>query len=128
MAGAKIDPDCPLTRLRIAVLTISDARDQTDDRLRDRLAERISSAVHDLRARALRRDDKAASFHRKHFAICSTSNSKGSPYVLWHLAFGTSRGVRSSKDGVTVEAIIKGIGSLRNALASNASGFAAIVS
>jgi hypothetical protein len=80
-----IDPDCPLTRWGIAVLTISDARDQTDDTSRDLLAERISSANHDLRARALGRDDKAASFYRKHFAICPTSNSKGSPYcVAWH--------------------------------------------
>ena len=60
MPGGKIDPDRPFISLGIAVLTISDSRDRTSDTSGDLLAERIASAGHQLRARALVRDDKAA--------------------------------------------------------------------
>jgi molybdenum cofactor biosynthesis protein B len=60
MPGGKIDPDRAFTPLGIAVLTISDSRDQSNDTSGDLLAERIVSAGHTLRARALVRDDKAA--------------------------------------------------------------------
>ena len=48
MPGGKIDPDRPFTRLGIAVMTISDSRDQSNDTSGDLLAERITSAWHDL--------------------------------------------------------------------------------
>jgi molybdopterin adenylyltransferase len=60
MPGGKIDPDRPFRRLGIAVLTISDSRDQTSDTSGDLLAERIISAGHELRARTLVRHDRAA--------------------------------------------------------------------
>ena len=59
MPGGKIDPDRPFIRLGIAVLTISDSRDQSNDTSGDLLAERVETAGHELRARALVRDDKA---------------------------------------------------------------------
>ena len=57
MPGGKIDQDRSFTRLGIAVMTISDSRDQSDDTSGDLLAERITSAGHDLKGRALVRDD-----------------------------------------------------------------------
>jgi molybdenum cofactor biosynthesis protein B len=59
MPGGRIDTDRAFTALRMAVLTISDSRDASNDTSGDLLAERISAAGHDLRARALVRDDKA---------------------------------------------------------------------
>jgi molybdopterin adenylyltransferase len=58
--GGKIDPDRPFMSLGIAILTISDSRDHTNDTSGDLLAERVAQAGHVLRARALVRDDKAA--------------------------------------------------------------------
>ena len=60
MPGGRIDTDRAFTELGIAVLTISDSRDAGSDTSGDLLAERIRSAGHQLRARALVRDDKAA--------------------------------------------------------------------
>src|SRR3984957_12142009 len=59
MPGGRIDPDRAFTELGICVLTISDSRDAGSDTSGDLLAERIRSAGHQLRARALVRDDKA---------------------------------------------------------------------
>ncbi len=58
MPGGKIDPDRPFIRLGIAILTISDSRDQSNDTSGDLLAERVETAGHELRARALVPDDK----------------------------------------------------------------------
>lgn len=60
MPGGRIDTDRAFTALGIAVLTISDSRDSGSDTSGDLLAERIRGAGHQLRARALVRDDKAA--------------------------------------------------------------------
>lgn len=60
MPGGKIDPERPFTALGIAVLTISDSRDAGSDTSGDLLVERIATAGHQLRGRALVRDDKAA--------------------------------------------------------------------
>jgi molybdenum cofactor biosynthesis protein B len=60
MPGGRIDTDRKFTALGVAVLTISDSRDASNDTSGDLLAERISAAGHDLRARALVRDDKEA--------------------------------------------------------------------
>jgi molybdenum cofactor biosynthesis protein B len=59
MPGGRIDTDRAFTALGVAVLTISDSRDASNDTSGDLLAERISAAGHHLRARALVRDDKA---------------------------------------------------------------------
>src|SRR5450631_977628 len=60
MPGGRIDPDRQFTPLGIAVLTISDSRDSRTDTSGDLLAEKIASAGHELRARALVGADKAA--------------------------------------------------------------------
>src|SRR5471032_2522229 len=60
MPGGKIDPNFSFTPLGIAVLTISDTRDDESDTSGNLLAERISSAGHQLKARARVRDEKAA--------------------------------------------------------------------
>jgi molybdenum cofactor biosynthesis protein B len=60
MPGGKIDPDRQFTPLGIAVLTISDSRDPSTDTSGDLLAERVASAGHELRARALVGADKPA--------------------------------------------------------------------
>ncbi|HME38344.1 MAG TPA: molybdenum cofactor biosynthesis protein B [Steroidobacteraceae bacterium] len=59
MPGGRIDADRAFTALGVAVLTISDSRDASNDTSGDLLAERITAAGHHLRARALVRDDKA---------------------------------------------------------------------
>ena len=55
-----IDETIPFVPVRIAVLTVSDTRDESNDTSGDLLAERIASAGHQLRARALVRDDRTA--------------------------------------------------------------------
>lgn len=59
MPGGRIDIERAFTPLGLALLTISDSRDSSNDTSGDLLAERIVAAGHDLRARALVRDDKA---------------------------------------------------------------------
>jgi len=59
MPGGRIDTDRAFTALGIAVLTISDSHDAGSDTSGDLLAARIAAAGHQLRARALTRDDKA---------------------------------------------------------------------
>ena len=59
MPGGRIDADSAFKTLRLAVLTISDSRDASNDTSGDLLAERILAAGHELKARALVRDDKA---------------------------------------------------------------------
>jgi molybdenum cofactor biosynthesis protein B len=53
MAGGRIDTERAFTALRIAVLTVSDSRDASNDTSGDLLAERIAAAGHQLHARAL---------------------------------------------------------------------------
>jgi molybdenum cofactor biosynthesis protein B len=60
MPGGRIDSDRQFTPLGIAVLTISDSRDSSTDTSGDLLAEKVASAGHELRARALVGTDKAA--------------------------------------------------------------------
>jgi molybdenum cofactor biosynthesis protein B len=59
MPGGKIDVERAFKTLRLAVLTISDSRNADNDTSGDLLAERIQAAGHELKARALVRDDKA---------------------------------------------------------------------
>lgn len=59
MPGGRIDADRKFISLRIAVLTISDSRDATNDSSGDLLAERVGAAGHQLRARGLVGDDVA---------------------------------------------------------------------
>ena len=59
MPGGRIDTERAFTALGIAVMTVSDSRDAATDSSGDLLAERIGAAGHQLRARAIVRDDKA---------------------------------------------------------------------
>jgi len=58
MPGGKIDHTLEFRSLGVAVLTISDTRDVESDTSGDLLAEGVRSAGHQLRARAIVRDDK----------------------------------------------------------------------
>jgi molybdopterin adenylyltransferase len=60
MSGGRIDTDRAFTALGVAVLTISDSRDAGNDTSGDLLAQRVGAAGHELRARALVRDDAPA--------------------------------------------------------------------
>jgi molybdopterin adenylyltransferase len=60
MPGGRIDADRKFIALRVAVLTISDSRDATNDTSGDLLAERVGAAGHELRGRALVGDDAGA--------------------------------------------------------------------
>jgi molybdenum cofactor biosynthesis protein B len=55
--GGKIDASRPLKAVKIAVLTISDTRDEESDTSGDILAQRVSGAGHELLGRAIVRDD-----------------------------------------------------------------------
>jgi molybdenum cofactor biosynthesis protein B len=57
--GGKIDETKTLTPVRIAVLTISDTRDEESDTSGDILAGRVTGAGHELADRAIVRDDVA---------------------------------------------------------------------
>lgn len=52
-----IDESRPFQPVRIAVLTVSDTRGPDDDKSGDRLAERLTSAGHQLADRAIVRDE-----------------------------------------------------------------------
>jgi molybdopterin adenylyltransferase len=56
----RLDESKAFVPVRIAVLTVSDSRDATNDTSGDALAKRIAEAGHTLATRALVRDDKAA--------------------------------------------------------------------
>jgi molybdenum cofactor biosynthesis protein B len=55
--GGKIDTGKTLKPVRIAVLTVSDTRDEESDTSGDLLAERVKGAGHELMARGIVRDD-----------------------------------------------------------------------
>ena len=56
---AKIDETRPFIPVRIAVLTVSDTRTETDDKSGQVLVDRLTEAGHVLAARALVTDDEA---------------------------------------------------------------------
>jgi len=58
--AGKLDTSQPIIPVRIAVLTVSDTRDEESDTSGSVLAERIETAGHELAGRALVRDDFAA--------------------------------------------------------------------
>jgi molybdenum cofactor biosynthesis protein B len=58
--GGKIDEGRALTPLRLAVLTVSDTRQEHSDTSGDLLAERITGAGHAVVSRALVRDNRSA--------------------------------------------------------------------
>jgi len=58
--GGKIDASLRLTPVRVAVLTVSDTRDDDTDTSGHLLAERITGAGHVLAGRALVADDRMA--------------------------------------------------------------------
>jgi molybdenum cofactor biosynthesis protein B len=57
---ARLDPSLPFYPLRIAVLTVSDTRDERTDTSGALLAERLAAAGHTLAARAIVRDEVEA--------------------------------------------------------------------
>lgn len=59
MPGGRIDSEQAFTALGIAVLTVSDSRNETNDTSGDLLAERVAAAGHFLRARAVVRHEKS---------------------------------------------------------------------
>jgi len=60
MPPHRIDETREFVAVRIAVLTVSDTRDGSNDSSGDKLASRIAEAGHVLAARALLKDDSAA--------------------------------------------------------------------
>jgi molybdenum cofactor biosynthesis protein B len=60
MPASPIDESVEFKPVRIAVLTVSDTRDASNDTSGDTLAERIAAAGHVLAARTLLKDDQAA--------------------------------------------------------------------
>ncbi len=58
-AGGHIDTKLPIVPVRIAVLTVSDTRDEESDTSGHVLAERVKAAGHELAARGLVKDDVA---------------------------------------------------------------------
>ncbi|MGD0190732.1 MAG: molybdenum cofactor biosynthesis protein B [Rhizomicrobium sp.] len=59
MQTHRIDEAVPFKPVRIAVLTVSDTRDASNDTSGDALVERIAEAGHVLAGRALLKDDQA---------------------------------------------------------------------
>ena len=57
--GGGIKPDVPFTPVRVAILTISDTRDEESDTSGQVLVERVKAAGHELGGRAVVRDDVA---------------------------------------------------------------------
>jgi molybdenum cofactor biosynthesis protein B len=57
---SRIDDSRDFIPIRIAILTVSDTRDLTDDRSGDTLVARLESAGHILADRAISRDDRKA--------------------------------------------------------------------
>jgi molybdenum cofactor biosynthesis protein B len=55
--GGGIKPDLPFTPVRVAILTISDTRDEDSDTSGQVLVERVKAAGHELGGRAVVRDD-----------------------------------------------------------------------
>ena len=58
--GGRIDHSQPIRAVRVAVLSVSDTRDEESDTSGRILAERIATAGHELADRAIVRDDIAA--------------------------------------------------------------------
>jgi molybdenum cofactor biosynthesis protein B len=58
--GGRIDESLTLVPVRVAVLTVSDSRDASNDTSGDILAGRLADAGHVLAGRKIVRDDKAA--------------------------------------------------------------------
>ena len=58
--GGRIDEKLALTAVRVAVLTVSDTRDEESDTSGRLLAERVKGAGHTLAAKSLVPDDRAA--------------------------------------------------------------------
>jgi molybdenum cofactor biosynthesis protein B len=60
MPGGRIDSERVFHPLGIAVLTISDSRDESNDTAGDLLVQRLAAAGHQLRQRALLRHDRTS--------------------------------------------------------------------
>jgi molybdenum cofactor biosynthesis protein B len=58
--GGKFDPDAPVVPVRVAILTISDTRDEESDTSGTVLNDLVAKAGHEIAARGLVRDDVEA--------------------------------------------------------------------
>ena len=58
--GGKFDPDAPIVPVRVAILTISDTRDEESDTSGTVLNDLVIKAGHEIAARCLVRDDVEA--------------------------------------------------------------------
>ena len=58
MAATRIDESRPFVPVRIAVMTVSDTRDASNDTSGDTLAARVKEAGHELAVRVLVKDDQ----------------------------------------------------------------------
>lgn len=56
---SRIDATKPFLPVRIAVMTVSDTRETTDDKSGDTLVQRLTEAGHSLAARTIIRDERA---------------------------------------------------------------------
>jgi len=56
-SGGGIKPDLPFTPVRVAILTVSDTRDEDSDTSGQVLIDRVKAAGHELAGRAVVRDD-----------------------------------------------------------------------
>lgn len=66
---SKIDESRPFVPVAIAILTVSDTRDEASDTSGQALIDRLTEAGHTLAARAIVRDDQAAIVERLHLWI-----------------------------------------------------------
>jgi molybdenum cofactor biosynthesis protein B len=55
--GGGVKPDLPFTPVRVAILTVSDTRDETNDTSGQLLIDRVKAAGHEVAGRAVVRDD-----------------------------------------------------------------------
>jgi molybdenum cofactor biosynthesis protein B len=55
--GGGIKPDLPFTPVRVAILTVSDTRDESTDTSGQLLVDRVKAAGHELAGRAVVRDE-----------------------------------------------------------------------
>lgn len=61
---SRIDATKPFLPVRIAVMTVSDTRETTDDKSGDTLVQRLTEAGHSLAARTIIRDERADIAHQ----------------------------------------------------------------
>ena len=85
--GGRIDEKQPIKAVRIAVLTISDTRDEESDTSGHVLAERVKAAGHELADKAICRDSIPEIREKIEAWVASGFVEADDPFDPWH-AFG----------------------------------------